>query len=288
MFLADDKNIQSLDERIMLPAFGASIDKKLSVKRGEGFFRLSSLNFSHPIFSRFKEIDEKYLPELDFFNILKVTNPTRGNVLASFSTGSPAIIEAKWGNGRVVAVMSSPGDDDSDLISHPFFVTFINRTAEYLAYDLTRLRENFFTGETISKTLLNIDPEKSLEILTPSQERKSPSYNYSGAELNLSIQGIDKNGIVEILVDNASIEKFAVNIPGDESNGRFLNFSDLEKSLDKYEIIELKEIQDFGRIIQESRLGKELSKLFFILALVLLVAEMLLARGRSEPAGETK
>jgi Aerotolerance regulator N-terminal/von Willebrand factor type A domain/CARDB len=288
MFLADDKNIQALDDRIMLPAFGSSIDKKLSVKRGEGFFRLSSLNFNHPIFSRFKEIDENYLPELDFFNIVTVTNPTRGNVLASFSTGSPAIIEAKWGNGRIMAVMSSPGDDDSDLISHPFFVTFINRTAEYLAYDLTRLRENFFTGETISKTLLNINPEKSLEIITPSLEKESPSYSYTGAELNLTIQGIVTNGIAEIIVDETSIEKFAVNVPRDESNGRFLGFKDIQKNLNEYEIIELKEIQDFGKIIQESRIGKELSKLFFILALLFLAAEMLLARGKPEAAEQTK
>jgi hypothetical protein len=132
-FISDDNNMQALNERIMRPVFGAVITGQLEVKEGEGFYRLSSLDFTHPIFSRFGEIAEDYLPEIDFFKIVQVGPPSQGKVLSSFSTGSPAIIDAQWGSGKILAVMSSASAEDSDLISHPFFVTFMNRAVEYLA-----------------------------------------------------------------------------------------------------------------------------------------------------------
>jgi hypothetical protein len=288
MFVSDDLNKDILNDKIFGPAFGNAIRQSLRGQQGTGFYRISSLNFGHPIFGRYQEIDPDYLPEIDFYNILKVTKPSRGNILASFSTGDPAIIETEWGNGRILAVFSSPSREDSDIVDHPFFVTFINRAAEYLAYDLARLRENFQTGIKISKTLLNIKPQQAVEIITPSSEKIAPAYSFSGAELNLNIPPIETNGICEIMVDNEVIERFAVNFPPAESDGRFLTLGDLKKTLSQNEIIELKNTEDFGLIIKESRLGRELSKIFFILALVFLAAEMLLARGSSQPAAESK
>ncbi len=286
-FISDDNNMQALNERIMRPVFGAAITGQLEVREGQGFYRLSALDFTHPVFSRFGEISEDYLPEIDFFKIVQIRPPSQGKVLSSFSTGTPAIIDAQWGSGKILAVMSSASAEDSDLISHPFFVTFMNRAVEYLAYDINRLRENFVTGEPITKTILNINPEKSVEIITPSNNKIYPAYNFSGAELNLTIPPIPSNGISSIAVDQKPVERFAVNFPVDESSGNFLEVDNLKEAAPEYEIIKLPPDGDHAQIIQESRLGKEFSKIFFILALLLLAAEMLLARSSQEPAPET-
>ncbi len=287
-FVADDNNKAALNDKLFQPAFGCSIQGQLEVKQGEGFFQLSSLDFSHPIFSRFGEIEKSYLPDIDFFKIMKVGSPTKGKTLASFSTGSPAIIEAPWGNGKVLAVFSSIKADESDLVSHPFFVTFLNRAVEYMAYDLNRLTERYVTGLPISKTLLNINPQKSVEIVTPSGEKISPAYNFSGTELNLTIPPIQTNGISEIVVDGNNTEKFAVNFPADESDGRFLDVKNLKEAMPGTIIIDMHSGSDPGKIIKESRLGKELTKIFIIIALILLAIEMLLSRGSAEPAPEAK
>ena len=89
------------------------------------------------------------------------------------------------------------------------------------------------------------------------------------------------------MVDEKPAERFAVNFPLDESNGVFLDVDDLKDAAPDLEIIELPTDADHARIIQESRLGKEFSKIFFILALALLAVEMLLARSSREPAVET-
>jgi len=287
-FLSDDSGKDILNDKMFNPAFGNEILRKLSVKEGEGFFRLSSLNFGHSIFSRFQEIDPEYMPQIDFFHILKVSRPARGNILASFSTGDPAIIESEWGNGKILAVFSTASREDSDLVEHPFFVTFTNRAAEYLAYDLSRLQENYLTGQKISKTLLNINPQKSVEIITPSGHKILPVYSFSGAELNLGIPSVEINGVCDIMVDGERLERFAVNFPADESDGDFLSFARLRDILKQSDVVELKADQDFSQIIQESRLGKEFSKIFFILALIFLALEMLLARGSSEAISENK
>ncbi len=287
-FIADDNNKVAINEKLLQPAFGCSILGKLEVKQGEGYFRLSSLDYGHPIFSRFGEIEKSYLPDIDFFKVMRVQPPNKGKILASFSTGSPAIIEAAWGNGKILAVFSSIKAEDSDLISHPFFVTFLNRAVEYLAYDLNRLTEKYVTGQPISKTLLNINPQKSVEIVTPSGEKIYPAYNFSGAELNLTIPPIAGNGISEIVVDDQNTEKFAVNFPEYETDGRFLEVGNLKDAMPGAIIIDMHSGSDPGKIIKESRLGKELSKIFIIIALILLAIEMLLARGSAEPAPETK
>ncbi|NIP42979.1 MAG: VWA domain-containing protein [candidate division Zixibacteria bacterium] len=286
-FISDDNNKEALNERIIQPAFGSSIAGKLEVTEGQGFYRLSSLDFTHPIFSRFADIEDDYLPEIDFFKILQVRPPSEGKILASFSTGAPAVMDAQWGSGKILTVMSSPSAEDSDLISHPFFVTFMNRAVEYLAYDINRLRENFITGEPINKILLNINPKKTVEVVTPSDNRIYPAYNFSGSELNLTIPPVQRNGIATILVDDNPAEKFAVNFPLDESNGVFLEVDDLRGAAPDFQIIKLPPDADHAQIIRESRLGKEFSKIFFILALVLLAVEMILARSSREPAPET-
>lgn len=285
-FISDDNNKAALNEKIMIPAFESEIESGLNVKEGEGFFKLSSLDFGHPIFSRFGEIEEDYLPQMDFYRIIQVTNPQNGRVLASYSTGSPAIIESQWGRGKIIAFMSSASAEDSDLISHPFFVTFLNRAAEYLAYDLNRLRENYYTGQTISRTILHVKPEKTVELVTPDGKRLNPAYNFSGTALNLTIPKIESNGISEIVIDDNVVERFSVNFPPDETSGTFMKIGEFRDIMAGYEIIELPGGEDHAQIIQESRLGKELSRLFFILALILLAAEMLLARGSARPQPE--
>jgi len=288
MFIPDDQNKDILNQKLFHPVFGTKLVSQQSVVQGEGFYRLSSLDFAHPIFSRFAEIDKDYLPEPDFYNLMQIATPGQGKTLASFSSGSPAIIEASWGSGKIIAFMSSYRNEDSDLVNHPFFVTFINRCAEYLAYDLNRLRDNFLTGHKISRTLLNIKPEKSLHIITPSQNKLFPAYTFAGSEVSLTIPEIDINGISEILVDDKSVEHFAVNYPPDESDGRFLSVSDFKKAFKGYEVISLEKNAEIGQIIQESRLGKELSRIFFILALIFIAAEMIIARGKPQSAEQSK
>jgi len=283
LFLSNENNKKAINDKLLIPAFGNRIDNKMSVKEGEGFYRLGSIDFGHPIFSRLKEVNASEIPEISFFNILKASSLNKGKILASFSSGTPAIVENDWGNGKIMAVFSSPSGEDSDLAAHPFFVTFVNRAVEFLAYDLTRLKENYYTGNKITKTLLDINPQKSVEILTPSGAGIFPEYTFSGTELNLNIPPIDNAGICEIMVDENVTERFAVNFNPDESSGKFISVGDISKILNKYEIIELPAEKESQLVIQESRLGKELSKVFFILALVFIAAEMLLARGGAQP-----
>ena len=287
LFIANDQNKTLLNEKIIQPAFGAQIVKPFTVKPGEGFFRLSSLDYAHPIFSRFGEIEKNYLPQVDFFNLVELSKPGTGKILASFSTGTPAIVENNWGSGRIMVIMSSLKPEDSDLVKHPFFVTLINRTSEYLAYDLNRLRENYLTGEKINKTLLNVNPEKSVEIIAPDQSKIYPAYNFAGSELNLTIPEIDYNGIAQLVIDDSAVESFAVNYSPQETDGRFLEISELKDILSGIEIIQLDNEAGFAKVIQESRLGKELSKIFFIIALILLAAEMLVARSGSDTSEES-
>jgi hypothetical protein len=279
LFASSDSGQAELNTNLFEPGFGARLIESKQVQPGEGFYRLSSIDYEHPLFVRFKEISPDYLPKIDFYNILQVSQPADGRVLASFSTGSPAIIEGNWGAGKLMAVLTTPDRQDSDLASSPFFVTLVNRAAEYLAYDLTRLRENYLTGQSINRTLLHPAPSQSVSLQTPAGNNITPAYTFSGTELMLNIPSIKSTGISQVYIDDSLAESFAVNFPSRESVGGKIEVDELRRSLDGYELIELSSSQPAGEVIEESRLGKELSKLFFLLALGLIAVEMFLARG---------
>ena len=97
------------------------------------------------------------------------------------------------------------------------------------------------------------------------------------------LSGTDINGFYTVKAGNQIIEKFAVNIDPDESNINPSEKKQQDNMLRRLGIAEnvvhrVEQPQETQRIITESRVGAELWKQFLIAALLVAIAEMLVAQ----------
>ncbi|MBD3404492.1 VWA domain-containing protein, partial [candidate division GN15 bacterium] len=97
-----------------------------------GFYTLGSMDMTHPVFSVFG-FDQNEPPQIKFYTLpqLQLLEDTR--TLMRFTGDRPALVERRFGSGRVLTFTGPTAPEYSDLVGHAFFVPFVSRVAEYLA-----------------------------------------------------------------------------------------------------------------------------------------------------------
>jgi hypothetical protein len=85
------------------------------------------VKFDQPIFEVFQESDGSR------GNVIGYFRPSRAQplVLARFEDGSPALVEARTGKGRVLLFTSSLGPSWNDLPLTPLYLPFIHQMVRY-------------------------------------------------------------------------------------------------------------------------------------------------------------
>lgn len=101
---------------------------------------LASVDFQHPIFQPFDGLQDASLFKAHVFSYALVDTVGQGDakVLASFTGGVPALVEAPIGRGRVLFWTTSLDRDWCDLALRTSFPPFVQRVAAYLARSLDR------------------------------------------------------------------------------------------------------------------------------------------------------
>ncbi|MFO0745690.1 MAG: VWA domain-containing protein [Myxococcota bacterium] len=101
---------------------------------------LASVDFQHPIFQPFDGLQDASLFKAHVFSYALVDTVGQGDakVLASFTGGVPALVEAPIGRGRVLFWTTSIDRDWSDLALRTSFPPFVQRVCAYLARSLDR------------------------------------------------------------------------------------------------------------------------------------------------------
>ena len=94
---------------------------------------LASLDYSHPVFEPFREPGSGDFSAGRFFRYRRIAPDTADQVLARFDDGSPALIERRFGDGRVLVWASSLDRFWNDLPLQPVFLPFVHRLARYAA-----------------------------------------------------------------------------------------------------------------------------------------------------------
>jgi hypothetical protein len=111
--------------RTILPV---SLGDAVQTKPGEGL-ALTNIKFDHPIFEIFRESGR--LAAARVFGYLRSDAKSNANVLARFEDGSPALVEANAGKGRVLLFTSSLGPSWNDLALTPLYLPFVHQMIRY-------------------------------------------------------------------------------------------------------------------------------------------------------------
>ncbi|MBU8932535.1 MAG: BatA domain-containing protein [candidate division Zixibacteria bacterium] len=244
-----------------------------------GYYSLASVDINHPVFSIFG-FESNKIPELKFYTVPQVHSTDDATTLARFSGNHPALVENSYGSGRVLTFTGPLSPRYSDLTGHAMFVPFLSRIAEYLASDLSSYDRDLFVGDNIVRSIaLGMSASSSLEMITPDNLLYYLTPEEDQASLILRVQPTDQPGINQVRYLGREVDRFAVNIDPLEGDLSATDPESFATAIGAQKYCLLEQDQTLSAAIGEFRFGKELWPLFLWLAIMLLISEMLLARG---------
>ena len=100
--------------------------------------------------------------------------PTRpaGEVLASFSDGSPFAVERPFGKGMVLMFTFAPRPEATDLPKHKAFVPLLHQAVRYLARVTNASRRTLITGEQFDFAEAGVLPDSAVSLELPGKHKE--------------------------------------------------------------------------------------------------------------------
>jgi len=247
--------------------------------------KTQSINFEQGLYEGvFDKIDQRMdLPKVfEHFEFTKTTN-NNSQGLVLLQNGQFLISLNTLGNGKVY-VFSIPSDEtSSNLLKHALFVpTLIKMAILSLkpspVYYKTALNEVIALNSTANfsdKPLHIVKDDKKVDVIPEHRLLSNTTALYTQNQ-------ITEAGHYNVEENNVIIKDLAFNFDRKESDMNFMTQEDLQKQIDEkglknVSVIELNE-KSLTNALQEVNDGKKLWKLFLILALMFLAAEILIIR----------
>lgn len=261
---------------------GVVIDEPLPVQVSRaGYYTIAGVETEHPVFEVFDFPGGK-LPEVRFYGLPKLHLRDTARTLMRFSGDRPALIEHEYGRGQVLTLAGPIDPRYSDLAGHAFFVPLITRSVEYLTARLSRFDLDLTVGTAIRRSLPIADavtmplvmttPDSGEFRITPETGSGRPTYQP---------QPVNEPGVYHVTYLGREVDRLTLNLPPDEGDLEAVDRDQLAVAIgaDDYHTLDY-EAQVKASLAQ-LRFGRELWPWFVWLAVILMAAEMLLARSRA-------
>ena len=235
-----------------------------------------SINLNHPVFSDIfsKKVEDINSPKF-YFRILLDSKSSKGADIIKYSDNSPFLHHSNIENGSVFLFSSALDPEWSDFVHKPIFPPLLFRTVIYIASQTQQNSLTSVLGKELSCDLF--EPDANYTMLRPDGVTERISPNRSGATLQAVYKNAKIPGIFELKMDNETIRQWAVNVSSQESNLEQISL-DKVKEMFGEQTFELEHQMSFSEQIKRYRFGSEITKWFFLAALLFMIFEMLLAR----------
>ncbi len=279
------------------------------VSRQEGFLNLADLRPAG-ILTGFADEALRALENIRFTRYAELAAGPEARTLLRFTGGGAALVEGVHGAGKFMLYGFDAGTDGSELALSPMFLPLLHRTAVYLAGETGRQQLEYNVGERIEivvpigsegRRVARPDdderyaqagvpdtPPRSGEssstftVTTPSGQQEAVDARIVGKMAWVTYENTTEAG--HYVFEGLGARRVrAVNVDPAEADRTQIEPRDLAALLG----LEVQILRDPGNLsqhIREARYGKELYKILAVLVLLLMVAELFLARA-STPAG---
>ena len=255
------------------------------IKLDTANIKTQSINFEQGLYEGvFDKVDQRMdLPKVfEHFEFTKTTN-SNSQGLVLLQNGQFLISLNTLGNGKVY-LFSIPSDEtSSNLLKHALFVPTIIKMS-ILSLKPTPVYYKTAINEVISLNSTSNFSDKPLHIVRLDKKVDIiPEHRLLNNATTLFTQNqITTAGHYSVEENNVLIKDLAFNFDRHESDMNFMNSEDLQKQIDENGLKNIQIITPNGKTLtnalQEVNDGKKLWKLFLILALVFLAAEILIIR----------
>ena len=211
--------------------------------------------------------------------------------IITLSNGSAFLVEHRVGNGRVLLYAVAPVLEWSDFPRKGLFVPLVHRSVSYASQQQAPSLETL-AGEDVllSSTTRSAVP---WTIRDPARIERTYTPSSSGWLQTIRFSDTEQVGVYSVLARDVLLQRFAVNLNPQESKLLKASTEEIDASLRQIGIEAsavqyIQHLQDLVQTVRTSRFGSELWKHCLVVALVLALIEMMIARtGKKETVEST-
>ncbi len=240
-------------------------------------FENTALN--HPVFSNLfidqsKSVIES--PEIKYY--LKFPSQLRERKIISLIDGSPFLFEKITNKTLVFNI--SPNLLWSDFPIKGIFAPLLNKCVSYVSSDKTDVN-NYIAGIPIDLKVADLK-SSLIKLEKPNGQNEFINIDSLGNKNYYQYVDTKQTGVYKFYNNDELIDFAVVNIDPEESNIEISEKYEVEEFLKELNydnnILWIEPDDDFKTVIYQSRFGSELWKYFLIIALLLALVEMFIAR----------
>lgn len=261
-------------------------------ERESGRLLFDNIDYDHPIFQdifeerlQVRAITQDRVESPRIFRSIDIAQPRDTDIsVITLSNGHPFLVSGQRGNGTVLFYSVHPGIQWSDFPVRGIYVPLLHRSFLY-ATTTYHANDSYIAGEEIHISIPASESAiRATYVLTHpdgTEEMVQPQHLAAAGVLRFSFTDIRQTGFYRIQRNGITARTFSVNIHPGESAGERISLDDLKDRLEQLGLINVFIIDrgaDFSTIVQESRYGRELWKIFVFLAILLAFIETLIAR----------
>ncbi|MFO7448220.1 MAG: BatA and WFA domain-containing protein [Ignavibacteriaceae bacterium] len=250
------------------------------VNRLEGASAFQTIDFNHPVFQNiFSNREKKSIESPDVYKHYKLQTRGSGISIITLMDNSSFLSEFKKGKGKIFVLASAPALSWSSFPLKSVFAPLVNKSVFYLA-SKDSPEEEYYAGTDIDINLSGLILQQ-IKIKRPDNTEEFLNAESLGGSY-ISYNNTNLTGNYLVYSGEKAVDNFSVNTEARESNTEYLNAGEFEDYLTKINykgtFIEVDKGEDPAEVILQARFGSELWKLFLIIAILLAVTEMAIAR----------
>jgi hypothetical protein len=211
----------------------------------------------------------------------RFTLTPQSNPIITLTNGAPFLAEQRLGTGRLLLFAVPTTTEWSDFPMKGVFVPLLHRSILYLARQEARSDETLPGSEVVIRS--SVATNSSWTIRNPEKVDVIAMPTLQAFQQTLRFTATDQLGIYTVYAKDKILQKFVVNLDPRESQTRKATSARIKTLLQRLgiessSVHEANHAEDLERTVLESRFGVELWKYLLMLALIVGIIELLVAR----------
>jgi hypothetical protein len=254
----------------------------------EQALHLNPATIHHPVLMTFQDTTEVNLNTARFtliYDLLpldtareRTNSPNLYAILCRFTGGQPALVEGRFGQGKVILAAMTAGATGGDFPYKPAYVPFIHQLVAYLAADPATSR-NLHVGDPLTARFEVTRSQKPLRLTDPTGYMTLQNAVLNPEGLIFTYTNTHRAGIYRLgFGEDKMVDAFAVNPSAEESNLALADEAQVRATIGPAPFHFAYAVEDLQAIIQRSRRGMEVWRSLVLAVLPLLFLEALLAQ----------
>lgn len=254
----------------------------------ESYSSIEKIDFEHPLFSNLFESNKKEFESPDIYKYYKLNNTGNGRSIMTQIDGSLFMSEYNFGQGKIILFTAAPVLSWSNFPIKGIFAPLITKSVFYLV-SANRSSDDYTAGDELIVAGNRAD-QPQVKVVKPDDSEEFIQPEITGFNSTFKYGDTRQTGVYRFYSGGILFDYIAVNNDLRESDTEYAEPGEIEEKLAKYfegsDIIGLDKDSDVSEKISQARFGTELWKPFLIIALILAIIEMWLAKSSRKDLAE--